>query len=119
MLLFAAALLTILTACDIPMGGDEYDPPATEIVDVRVEPNPIAVGDTATFTCVVERNVAGLDFAWNPLGIGNIVHTTTNRYRWVVSVPPDDYLLVVRVDRPGEAFEKVQRGVRFTVVAKE
>ena len=114
MLLFAAALLTILTACDIPMGGDEYDPPATEIVDVRAEPNPIAVGDTATFTCVVERNVAGLDFAWNPPGIGN---TTTNRYRWVVSVPPDSYQVVVAIRRTG--FEKVQSGARFTVVAKE
>ena len=37
---FAAALLTILTACAIPMGGDEYDPPAAETVEVRVEPNP-------------------------------------------------------------------------------
>ena len=112
-------LVLVLSACDVPMGGDEYDPPAAEIVDVRVEPNPVVVGDTATFTCVVEPNVAGLDFAWNPPGAGNVVHTATNQYRWVTSVPPGDYRVVVRVSRPGEPFETVQSSARFTVVAQE
>ncbi|MGI9175139.1 MAG: hypothetical protein ACR2GR_07465 [Rhodothermales bacterium] len=119
LLTFSLTLALLLTACDIPMGGDEYDPPAAEIVDVHVEPNPVAVGDTATFTCVVERNVAGLDFAWNPPGVGNIVHTTTNQYRWVAPSEPGPYFNQVEVSRPGEPFEDVQRGFTVTVIAKD
>ena len=94
---FALLLALVLAACEVPMGGDEYDPPAATILDVRVEPNPVAVGDTATFTCVIERNAAGLDFAWNSPGIGNIVHTTTNQYRWVAPEEPGTYFHQVEV----------------------
>ena len=115
MLPFAFVPLAVLTACDIPMDGDEYDLPVAEIVDVRVEPNP--VGDTATFTCVVERSAPSLRFRWSFPGGATI--TDTNQYLWAESVPPGDYRTIVHVDRPEEPFEKVIGSARFTVVAKE
>ena len=116
-LAFASTLSVLLGACEIPMGGDEYDPPAAAILDVRVEPDPVVVGDTATFTCVVEQNAPSLRFGW--IFPGGFDSSSTNQYRWVASVPPDDYQVVVRVDSPGEPFEKVIGSTRFTVVAED
>ena len=110
-------LMLVLSACEVPMGGDEYDPPAAEIVEVKVEPDPVAGGDTATFTCVVERNVPSLRFSW--IFPGGSTTTDSNQYRWVASVPPGDYRVVIAVDSPGEPFESVQGDARFTVVAQD
>ena len=118
--LTSACVLTLvlaLGACDVPMGGDEFDPPAAEIVDVRVEPDPVVVGDTATFTCVVERNVPGLEFWWS-------IHRTaaatdTNQYSWVASSPPGQYRVTVQVNRTPGAFEPVQSGTSFTVIEQD
>ena len=122
LLLTSACALTlallVVNGCG-QMGGNEFDPPAAEIVEVTVEPDPVVVGDTATLTCVIEGSMAGLDFAWNPPGIGNIVHTTTNQYQWVAPEEPGSYFHQVRVSRPGEPFEDVLRGFNVTVVAKK
>jgi hypothetical protein len=46
-------------------GGDEYRPFVTDILRVEVEPNPVAAGDTAVFTCVVEDSTdRSLSFVW-------------------------------------------------------
>ena len=113
----ALTLILVLSACDVPMGGDEYDPPAAEIVEVTVEPDPVVVGDTAMFTCVVERNAPSLRFRWSFPGGATI--TDTNQYLWVASVPPGNYRTIVHVDSPGEPFEKVQSSARFTVIAQD
>ena len=101
------------------MGGDEYDPPAAEIVEVTVEPSPVVVGDTATFTCVVKQNAPKLEFWWDPPGIGNQVISDTNQYRWVAEEPPGDYRLRVRVRSPGEPFDDVQSAIDFSIVAQD
>ena len=111
-------LMLVLNGCGA-MGGDEYDPPAAEIVEVTVEPNPVAVGDTATFTCVVERNVPELQFEWIITGVGEVAVTETNQYRWVAPDRPGTYFSQVEVSRPGEPFEDVQRSFEVTVVAKD
>ena len=82
-----------------------------------MEPDPVVVGDTATFTCVVERNVPELRFQW--IYPGGSDFADTNQYRWVASVPPGGYRTVVIIDRPGEPFETVQSSVDFTVVAQD
>ena len=109
-------VLLVVNGCG-QMGGNEFDPPAAEIVEVTVEPDPVVVGDTATFTCVVERNVPSLRFSW--IFPGGSTTTDSNQYRWVASVPPDEYRVFVYVRRPGEPFESVQGDARFTVVAQD
>ena len=84
----APLLLTIALVsaggCEFEVGGAKDDPEVAEIVDVKVEPNPVAVGDTATFTCVIENARSDeLTFAWFLPGIGNSPHTEVNRFRWV------------------------------------
>ena len=120
LLLTSACALTlallVVNGCG-QMGGNEFDPPAAEIVEVTVEPDPVVVGDTATFTCVVERNAPSLRFGW--FFPGGFDGSDTNRYRWVASVPPGDYQIVVTVDSPGEPFEQVQSNASFTVVARD
>ena len=111
-------LMLVLNGCGA-MGGDEYDPPAANILELRVEPDPVVVGDTVTFTCVVERNAPKLEFWWDPPGIGNQVISDVNQYRWVAEGPPGDYRLRVQVKSPGEPYEDVQSAVSFTVTAQD
>ena len=46
-------------------GGDEILPPQTTILDVRVEPDTVAPGDTASFTCIIEDSLdKSFKFYW-------------------------------------------------------
>ena len=120
LLALPCSLALTLGGCDIGGPGGKPDPPAAEILDLTVEPNPVAVGDTATFTCIVEDSTATrLEFWWDVSTPGNFATTDTNQYRWPVTVSPGDYRLTVQVDRTGGAFDEVQAVVDFTVIASE
>jgi len=119
---FCIILLTagfLLAGCDT-FGGDEYRPEVTEILKVRVKPNPVAVGDTAVFTCVVEDSAdTTLSFVWF---LGDDVNTTSiNQFRWK---PPGDTIRtfshLVEVERPGDAnVQSTQKRFEVTVVEDE
>ena len=112
--LLAAGLtaVLILTGCD-SFGGDEYRPFVTEILDVRVEPNPVPAGDTAVFTCVVKDSTdTTLSFVWF---LGEELDTTrTNPTKWTAPSDTGTYNHKVQVTRPGDAdVQSTQE--RFTV----
>ena len=115
-----AALLTavlLLPGCDLSRGGDEYFPPATEILRVEVEPNPVAAGDTAVFTCVIEDSLeSGFIFVWDLEGLGNIDTATTNRYQWIAPSSARTYSHTVIVDDLYAEVEPVQQPFEITVV---
>ena len=115
---FSAALLTsvlLLAGCG-SFGGDEYFPPATEILRVEVEPNPVAAGDTAVFTCVIEDSLeSGFRFQWFLQGIEGAI-TETNQYEWVAPTEPDTFSFQVEVSRRESGFEPVQQPFEVTVV---
>ena len=117
--MLTAALL--LNGCDIPTGKD--DPLATEILRVEVEPNPVAVGDTAVFTCVIrDSSQSGFTFTWglvNQNGFVTTVTTTdTNQYRWEAPSDTGRYSHSVRVNPPnGSAPDPVAEN--FEVVVTE
>ena len=47
-------------------GPDPDQPFQTRILEVRVQPNPVAVGDTVTFTCIIEDSLdERFKFSWN------------------------------------------------------
>ena len=103
-----------LAGCDIfGKGGNEYRPRVTDVLRVEVEPNPVAAGDTAVFTCVVEDSTdRSLSFVWF-LG-GKLDTTSTNSTEW--RAPPEDstYNFKVQVIRPEDAsVQSTQK--RFTV----
>ena len=52
---YASIFILLAGGCvEFSTGGDDGQlSPQTQILDVRVEPNPVAVGDTATFTVVI------------------------------------------------------------------
>ncbi|MEM9665813.1 MAG: hypothetical protein AAF970_12810 [Bacteroidota bacterium] len=69
-------MLTLsLTGCDIglegdPTGDDRF-PFVTEILEIRVEPSLLAVGDTTLITCVVRDSTNDqLRFIWGVPGFG-------------------------------------------------
>lgn len=117
----ALAALLLLAGCDGFGGGDEYRPYVTEILDVRVEPNPVAAGDTAIFTCVIEDSTdTTLVFKWfleNTFGVDT---TGINRFEWVAPSETGTYSHKVQVDRPGDAsVHFTQERFSVTVVENE
>jgi hypothetical protein len=58
-LIFSLLIISGIGACDIYSdgGGDKEQPPQTRIIDVLVEPDTVAPGDTASFTCVIEDSL--------------------------------------------------------------
>lgn len=103
----AAALLTatlLLTGCDLEgIGGTNPGPgqaSQTDILDVRVEPNPVAVGDTAVFTCVLADSTdKRFKFRWVG-GRGAVVETPTEDRSalWIAPDTPGEYRPGVTAD---------------------
>jgi hypothetical protein len=56
--LFLTACLAVyfIQACGFPAdsGGDQTKNPQTKILDIEVQPDTVAPGDTASFTCIIE-----------------------------------------------------------------
>jgi len=80
--------LLLLNGCDCcPMGGP--DPLATEILDVRVEPNPVAVGSPTTFTAIIRDSTETVfRYYWSVPGGAE---TVVPRYTWIPMVEPGEY----------------------------
>lgn len=110
----AAALL--LAGCG-GMGGGE-PPPVTDILRVEVKPNPVAAGDTAVFTCIVEDSTdTTLTFKWNLENTFGITDTDTNQYRWEAPSEPKTYSHTVIVERSGDSsVDPVQQPFETKVV---
>ena len=108
-------LAATLTGCDA--WTSKPDPPATQILDIRVEPNPVAVGETTTFTVVhTDSTETGFSYYWG--GVDNGVETIEPRYKWTADVEPGEYSLSVQVSRDG-TYEDVGTRFTVTVVASE
>ena len=116
----ALALFALLLAsgCDIG-GGGEYFPPATEILRVEVEPNPVLAGETVTFTCVIaDSTEEGFRFGWNVED--SFVTTDTNQYQWTAPTEPGTYTHQVVVGKPEDSsVESVQEPFEVTTYANE
>ncbi|NBB72451.1 MAG: hypothetical protein GVY35_02095 [Bacteroidetes bacterium] len=108
----AAAWLTatlLLMGCDLEgIGGTNPGPgPAsqTDILDVRVAPNPVAVGDTAVFTCVIADSTdERFEFRWAfSAGPENGAVTMDNTYLWKAPNEPGEYRHRVGADNGTDA----------------
>ena len=106
--------LFALSGCDAWKSGP--DPEATVIQDIRVEPNPVRVDSTATFTVITPDSLdPDLTYRWRISG--QFETTNDPSITWVASVDPGQYSFTVRISR--RLTVDVQRAFRVTVVANE
>jgi hypothetical protein len=94
----AFVLLVLLHGCfNLPSdsGGDQYYPPQTKILNVKVQPDTVAPGDTASFTCIIEDSLdKRFKFFWY-VDVGKVLdaelfddepivyETEINKVQWV------------------------------------
>jgi hypothetical protein len=114
-----AALLTaafLLGGCDWP-GSEPEEPVAnqTRILRVEVEPNPVAVGDTATFTCVIEDSTdERFRFIWFLEAPTRV--TEENQIDWIANKDPGEHRFRVEADNGSEDSLSVSKGFPVEVV---
>ncbi len=103
---YSIIITVFLYACDLSGLGDSGapNPPQIRILSIKVRPDTVAPGDTASFTCVfIDSSMTNLKFFWyvrNGTAIGgkdttyagNIVHMTLkNHIRWKAPDQPGTY----------------------------
>lgn len=87
-LVFGAVLLS---GCD-GWGSNPGMPESTKVLGVRIAPNPIVAGDTATFTCVVQDSLdPDLRFEWDLANIRGFVITDSSSILWKAPDVPGLY----------------------------
>jgi hypothetical protein len=108
-----------LGGCDAFSTSNPNGPPATVILELSAEPNPVAIGDTTVFTAVVrpqDRSESALRFAWyGPWGIHG--ETLSNRYTWVADADTGAYKVLVEIHRRDGDYTRVTRTMMLTVFA--
>ncbi|PSQ66607.1 MAG: hypothetical protein BRD32_02230 [Bacteroidetes bacterium QH_2_64_74] len=113
-------LATLLTATLLLVGCDSGKPDPifrqTEILRVEVEPSPVPIGDTATFTCVIEDSTdEQFEFTWTIEGEGQTV-TEGNTLQWIANVETGTYSGLVRADNGSEDSLSVSEDFTVEVV---
>lgn len=104
--LLTAALLLVAGGCDlnIPGGanpGDDMDVGQTQILRVEVDPDAVAAGETARFTCVIEDSTdERFQFTWSLRpGMPRGAVTEDNTVEWQAPDEPGTYTLGVTADK--------------------
>lgn len=118
---FLLPLIASLLTTTLLLGGcDSGKPDAlfrqTEILRVEVAPNPVPVGDTATFTCVIEDSTdKRFEFTWTIEGEGQTI-TEDNTLQWVANVETGSYSSLVGADNGSEDSLSVSEDFTVEVV---
>lgn len=114
---FVLPLVATLLTATLLLGGCDSGKPdpilrQTEILRVEVEPNPVSIGDTATFTCVIEDSTdERFEFRWFLDAPTRV--TDTNQINWVAEVDTGKHRFTVEADNGST--EKRPASSRFTV----
>jgi hypothetical protein len=117
---FVLPLFAALFTATLLLGGCDSGKPdpifrQTEILRVEVEPSPVPVGDTATFTCVIEDSTdERFEFRWFLDAPTRV--TDTNQINWVAEVDTGEYRFRVEVDNGSEDSVSVNRGFTIEVI---
>lgn len=112
-------LATLLTATLLLVGCDSGKPDPifrqTEILRVEVEPSPVPIGDTATFTCVIEDSTdERFEFRWFLDAPTRVTDTT--QINWVAEVDTGEHRFRVEADNGSQDSMSVNRGFTVEVV---
>lgn len=72
-------------------GGDPIEAKQTTILDVIVEPDTVAPGDTATFTCVIEDSLdERFRFRWADIDNGNMLDGKREETEYTITYITED-----------------------------
>jgi len=118
---FPLPLVATMTIAVLLLGGCDSGKPdpilrQTEILRVEVEPSPVPVGDTATFTCVIEDSTdERFEFTWTIEGEGQTI-TEDNTLQWAANVETGSYSSLVRADNGSEDSLSVSEDFTVEVV---
>jgi hypothetical protein len=111
-------LLTgILFISQCSTAPDPSPPLQTRILQVKVEPNPVTMGDTATFTCIIADSLdERFRFEWGIAGDGSLKDTVTlkNQFKWEAPNEIKEYLHTVNVNNGTEP-DSIPTSKSFTV----
>ncbi len=110
---YSIIITVFLCACDLSGLGDSGapNPPQIRILSIKVRPDTVAPGDTASFTCVfVDSSMTNLKFFWhihNGTAIGGkdttyagsmVYLTLQNHIMWKAPTQPGTYYFEVEED---------------------
>lgn len=108
-------------------GGDQYYPPQTQILNVKVQPDTVAPGDTASFTCVISDSTdKRFNFYW-AIDAGVVIGaekqnadnnqyvSEENRIKWVAPNKSNYYTLGVFVTNGSKDSTGVREGFAIVV----
>ena len=114
LVLTALLLVGLLHGCST--APDPEPPLQTLILGVTVDPNPVAIGDTATFTCIIEDSLdKRFKFEWGIEGDESLRDTVTekNIFKWLAPDNPKEYLHTVHANNGSQ--DSVAPGRSFTI----
>ena len=120
--LWIGCLAFMLAGClELDFEGLE-DPPVesqTEILEIRINPNPVAAGDTTVFTCVIEDSLdTRFGFSWVVKDVGTVL-TDGNQLEWVAPDVPGRYSHGARVFGGDPDKEPPNRSFTVTVIEQD
>jgi len=107
--LIAASLLIV--GCDA-IGTKPLPPVGLD--SVRVEPRPVVVGDTATFTAVLQQDalnsVSQLEFRWFNANKNRQFNTKDNEFHWPAPLDTGtvEFIITARVDDEAEDYTRAK-----------
>lgn len=98
---FFVAMLTavLLVGCDISIPSGKPDPQPemqTRILEIKIDPNPVAPGDSVQFICIIEDSLdENFDFRWGLDGRNSV---TTNKNIYKTKAPSESGIYHGRVE---------------------
>ena len=109
-------LLTgILFISQCSTAPDPSPPLQTRILQVKVEPNPVAMGDTATFTCIIADSLdKRFRFEWGFEEVFGDTVTEENMIEWTAPNTQGEFIHTVTVNNGTES-DSIPTSKSFTV----
>jgi len=106
-------IFLITTQCST--APDPSPPLQTRILQVKVQPNPVAVGDTATFTCIIADSMdSRFKFYWGFDDVLGDTVTEDNIIEWIAPNNPGEFLHTVTVNNGTEP-DSIPTNKGFTI----
>ncbi|MEX0779094.1 MAG: hypothetical protein WD491_00070 [Balneolales bacterium] len=118
--LFLLLLFAAYACDDINIGGGLPEPPyQTEILEVRVEPDTVAAGDSVRFTCVIKDSLDDR-FIYNWV-IRNVAPTSTESNSITIKAPdkPNTYSNLVSAYIPEQVGKRPNKIFYYEVIDKD
>jgi len=94
LLLLTTILVSLLYSCSTT--PDPSPPLQTRILQIKVQSNPVIVGDTTTFTCIIADSLdKRFSFRWRFEGVVDDTVTKENKIDWIAPNNPKEFVHLV------------------------